>query len=584
MRPWPTWSSRPEVRSTVLLGIVLVTATALRLDGLGDRTLNHPEVYSPGIDLPWHLSNPNPRFTLTQTLKGSIGGEPHPPGYYILMLGWTKVFGSSIHALRLPSVLFGVGSVFLVYLLARATLGTATALLASAMLALNGFHVFWSQVARMYAMACFLGLLSTALLVLLIRKPDRPRLYCVLYVAAVLSGLATHVYFWPLFITQLLWILVMGIRTRAGLVGLARVQILTFILATPLVAIAIYQKGAASRPPTLSPITAIFRYLQAGALFELGPRNLFEGSVVGLAAVLALTGTLVLLTAAAAAWSDRTEDPGSAGELEQCGAVRPAAMAGAALLMVANILVFAYVAKTLQPSRSTAPILAASVLPPVLALFDALVRRRPEWLGSLQRVSTRAVRGLPTARSLVLALAVVPVGLVAAVSVFSPMLVQRGLLIFAPYLLIILATGLLDVMRRDRRWVALALMLAAVHGVSILHYKSRPPSPDYKGLAARWAPEIEATDLIFVHGRGHPKDWAVAPIYYYLNARRYRYVGKNFVEAVRDNPGSRVWVMSLPRIATEREVGDALAGFTRRKRIEATGLSAELYVPRNSSP
>ena len=128
-------------------------------------------------------------------------------------------------------------------------------------------------------------------------------------------------------------------------------------------------------------------------------------------------------------------------------------------------------------------------------------------------------------------------------------------------------------------------MLAAVHGVSILHYKSKPPSPDYKGLAARWAPEIEATDLIFVHGRGHPKDWAVAPIYYYLNARRYRYVGKNFVEAVRDNPGSRIWVMPLPRIATEREVGDALAGgFTRRKRIEATGLSAELYVPRNSSP
>jgi hypothetical protein len=311
------------------------------------------------------------------------------------MLGWTKVFGSSIHALRLPSVLFGVGSVFLVYLLARVTVGTATALLASAMLALNGFHVFWSQVARMYAMACFLGLLSTVLLVLLIRKPDRPRLYCIVYVAAVLSGLATHVYFWPLFITQLLWILVMGIRTRAGLVGLARVQILTFILATPLVAIAIYQKGAASRPPTLSPITAVFRYLQAGALFELGPRKLFEGSVVGLAAVLALTGTLVLLTAAAAAWSDRTEDPGSAGELEQCGAVRPAAMAGAALLMVANILVFAYVAKTLQPSRSTTPILAASVLPPVLALFDALVRRRPEWLGRLQRVSRQRSAAFP---------------------------------------------------------------------------------------------------------------------------------------------------------------------------------------------
>jgi 4-amino-4-deoxy-L-arabinose transferase-like glycosyltransferase len=112
-----SWASRPEVRSAVILGVILITAAALRLHGLGLRTLNHPEVYSPGIDLPWYLSNPNPRFTLAQTLKGSIAGEPHPPGYYIVMLGWTKVFGSGILALRMPSVLFGVGSVLLVYLL-----------------------------------------------------------------------------------------------------------------------------------------------------------------------------------------------------------------------------------------------------------------------------------------------------------------------------------------------------------------------------------------------------------------------------------------------------------------------------------
>ena len=87
-------------RATVTLGIIVIAGAGLRLHHVEYRTLNHPEVYAPGIDIPWHLSNPNPRFTLEQTLKGSIAGEPHPPGYYMLMLGWTKWFGSSIVALR----------------------------------------------------------------------------------------------------------------------------------------------------------------------------------------------------------------------------------------------------------------------------------------------------------------------------------------------------------------------------------------------------------------------------------------------------------------------------------------------------
>ncbi len=579
-----SWASRPEVRSAVILGVILITAAALRLHGLGLRTLNHPEVYSPGIDLPWYLSNPNPRFTLAQTLKGSIAGEPHPPGYYIVMLGWTKVFGSGILALRMPSVLFGVGSVLLVYLLGRLTVGTGAALLASAMLAWNGFHMFWSQIARMYSMGCFLGLLSTTLLVLILRKPERPLSYCVLYVFVTLAALGTHVYLWPLFITQLLWVLVAGIRRQGGLVGLARVQILTFILATLLIAIAVFQKSTASRPPTVGPGAGILQYLQAGALFQVDARNLSGTTVPAVAATLALTASLLLLAAAATAWGRRVTDPGSVGDLRGCGVMPSAVMPVAALLMTSSILLFAYVARTLLPDRSITAILATSILPPVLALLDALLRRREEWLVWLHRISARAVPSLTTVQSLILALAVVPVAIVAAVSVLSPMLVLRGTLIFAPYLLLVLAVGLDELLRRDRRWAALALLLAAVHCVSVFHYKSMPVAHDYKGLAARWAPEIEGNDLIFVHGRGHQFDWAVAPIFYYMNARQYRYVGRHFAEAVRDNPTSRVWVMSFPRIPREQEVIEALAGYVRRKRVEAVGLSAELYVQRVSAP
>ncbi len=58
------------------LGLIIILGAFLRVHNVERRTLDHSEVYSPGIDLPWHLSNPNPRFTLWQTLAGTIAGEP----------------------------------------------------------------------------------------------------------------------------------------------------------------------------------------------------------------------------------------------------------------------------------------------------------------------------------------------------------------------------------------------------------------------------------------------------------------------------------------------------------------------------
>jgi hypothetical protein len=170
------------------------------------------------------------------------------------------------------------------------------------------------------------------------------------------------------------------------------------------------------------------------------------------------------------------------------------------------------------------------------------------------------------------------VSFVAAISLFRPLFIQRGTLIFVPYLLIVLASGLANLLYRDRRWVAVALILVIIHGLSLLHVYSRLPSHDYKALAEQWVPHIKDSDLIFVHGRGHPYDWAVAPIFYYLNARRYHYVGRDFTRAIQSHPRSRVWVLSLRGIPTEKEAVDALAGYQVLKRVNARGIFAQLYA------
>ncbi len=165
--------------------------------------MSHPEVYVPNIRLPKEISEPPPRTDLATTVWWHFHDEPHPQGYYFLMYAWTKIFGASLSALRLPSILFGVGSVILLFFLVRRFTGDAFALLAAALLAFNGHQIYWSVHARMFTMVCFIGLVSSLLLLKLLEEPfPRPVLEG-LYVFSWLIGMATHIFFWPFIAGQI---------------------------------------------------------------------------------------------------------------------------------------------------------------------------------------------------------------------------------------------------------------------------------------------------------------------------------------------------------------------------------------------
>ena len=52
-------------------------------------------------------------------LRAELAGDVHPPLYFALLRVWSSVAGTSDLALRLPSVLAGVGSIALVARLAK---------------------------------------------------------------------------------------------------------------------------------------------------------------------------------------------------------------------------------------------------------------------------------------------------------------------------------------------------------------------------------------------------------------------------------------------------------------------------------
>ncbi len=130
----------------LLFWLILSLAAVLRLGRLGARSVWYDESFSLTLanrDLP--------------TLLTGTAYQHHPPLGYLLLDGWLRLFGDSVYAGRLLSVLFGVGFVAVVYGLARDMFGSRTALLAMLFGALAPFQIAYSQEVRHYSLEALLG-------------------------------------------------------------------------------------------------------------------------------------------------------------------------------------------------------------------------------------------------------------------------------------------------------------------------------------------------------------------------------------------------------------------------------------------
>jgi hypothetical protein len=102
----------------------------------------------------------------------------------------TELFGDGGWSLRLPAVLFGVGSIWALYLFASEVTGKAEALLSTALLAFSYQHVWFSQNARGYTGLLFWTLLASWAFVAAQHRSSRR--YWILYSFFCALGVYTH--------------------------------------------------------------------------------------------------------------------------------------------------------------------------------------------------------------------------------------------------------------------------------------------------------------------------------------------------------------------------------------------------------
>lgn len=164
-----------------LLLLILAVAAALRLHELDRTSLWYDEAVS------WAQSNEGLAHLLM-----SVAADNYPPLHNVILWATMPALGDSETALRLPSAIFGVAAVWLIYLIGRILGGRSAGLLAAALLALSPFHIWYSTEARMYALLAACGLAFLYCVLKVIKKPTRGWLICL-----AISGtlfLYSHVY------------------------------------------------------------------------------------------------------------------------------------------------------------------------------------------------------------------------------------------------------------------------------------------------------------------------------------------------------------------------------------------------------
>lgn len=134
-----------------LLLLIMAIATLLRFYGYATWSLTNDELsallgYSYG--------------SLYDNIFVYVANDFHPAGVQIIIWFWCKLFGTSVAALRLPFVISGILSVYLVYLNARKWFNYHAAVMIAATLAVSQYAILYSQLARPYSMGLFFVMIA----------------------------------------------------------------------------------------------------------------------------------------------------------------------------------------------------------------------------------------------------------------------------------------------------------------------------------------------------------------------------------------------------------------------------------------
>ncbi len=147
-------------------------------------------------------------WAASRTLPGILefmAKDVHPPLYMIMLHAWMLIFGSSVIATRILSLMFFITTIPFIFLMARSVSDSKTSLMTVVLFCLSPFILWFGTETRMYALMTMLTAISHWVYVRLIQT--QAQTYKLPYLLVSLAGLYTQYFFVLLLFVQLVYAL-----------------------------------------------------------------------------------------------------------------------------------------------------------------------------------------------------------------------------------------------------------------------------------------------------------------------------------------------------------------------------------------
>ena len=174
-----THNKSSKTLDLVLIGVIILVAAVLRFWKLGQVPFMHDEF---SALLRTRFDN------FYDFIQQGVMPDSHPIGVELFLWLWVRIFGWREFWVKLPFVLMGIGSIYLIYLIGRQWFNRKVGLFSAAFFAVSQFTIFYSQLARPYAAGLFFVLLMAWFWYKIVFEAKKPKLS--IYIGFALSAWA----------------------------------------------------------------------------------------------------------------------------------------------------------------------------------------------------------------------------------------------------------------------------------------------------------------------------------------------------------------------------------------------------------
>ncbi len=148
----------------------------------------------PAEDFRRYLKHDNPPASPARVVRAVLLSDTSPPLYYLLLYGWTLVFGTSDIVLRLFSIACSLACLPLLVAIARRTGGKGAVFASCVLFVCSPLSIYYSTEGRMYSLFWLCVLATTWASLVLQQRGGGVGMYA-LWIVASAAGFLTHYFF-----------------------------------------------------------------------------------------------------------------------------------------------------------------------------------------------------------------------------------------------------------------------------------------------------------------------------------------------------------------------------------------------------